>query len=72
MNVSSGSPFTAYKITLTNARVVGMTTEGGQAFLETVTFEGASAVLAITQTAATGQPMGASTSTITCTPAPPS
>ena len=68
VNVSSGSPFTAYKITLTNARVVGMTTEGGQAFLETVTFEGASAVLAITQTAATGQPMGASTSTITCTP----
>ena len=69
VNDSSANPFTAYKITLTNARVVGMTTEGEQAFLETVTFEGASAILAITQTAATGQQLGASTSTVTCTPA---
>ena len=60
--------FTAYKITLTNARVVGMTTEGDQAFLETVTFEGGSAILAITEQAPTGVPLGASTSTVTCTP----
>ena len=65
---SAPNPFTAYKITLTNARVVGMTTEGEQAFLETVTFEGASAILAITQTNGFGEPLGASTSTVTCTP----
>jgi type VI protein secretion system component Hcp len=68
VNESNNTPYTAYKITLTNARVVGMTTEGGQTFLETVTFEGASAILAITQTTATGQPLGASTATVACTP----
>ena len=69
VNENAANPFTAYKITLTNARVVGMTTEGEQAFLETVTFEGASAILDITQQTATGQPTGSLTSTVTCTPA---
>jgi type VI protein secretion system component Hcp len=68
VNENAANPYTAYKITLTNSRVVGITTESQGAFLETVTFEGDSAILAITQQLATGQPSGTLTSTVSCAP----
>ena len=70
VNENGSNPYTAYKITLTNTRVVGITTESQSAFLETVTFEGDSATLGITQQLPTGQSTGTISSTVTCTPAP--
>ena len=57
---------TFYRITLTNARVLSITTSGTDAFLETVTIGADSAKLEITKFKPDGTPAGFVASTVSC------